>query len=678
MPPKITEQDLIARGADRATAAATTERVNRLLDTQDAPACWREISQTVLTPQHPFAVHLYLYETIYENWDRNLGPPPAWIPDQGAAARTNIGRFMQKLSLNNYRDLHAWSVQNRLDFWAKTIAELNIVFKQPYTAVADLSAGPASPRWLPGARLNIADSCFTAPPDVPAVRYQQGNALNCMTYGELESLVNRVANGILSAGFSAGDPIAIVMPMTIQAVAAYLAIIKTGCVAVSIADSFAPDQIRTRLRLTQTRGVITQDHISRAGKRLPMYDRVTAADAPRAVVVPCAEALSVDLRNGDLAWNDFLSHNNRFESVPCDPHDHTNILFSSGTTGDPKAIPWSHTTPIKCAADGYFHQDIRPGDVLAWPTSLGWMMGPWLIYAALVNHGAIALYDDAPTGRGFGEFVQNAGVTMLGVVPSLVKAWKASNCLQGLDWTAIKAFSSTGECSNAEDMLFLMAQAGYKPVIEYCGGTEIGGGYITGTPVQPAAPAAFTTPALGLDLKILDENGRPAENGEVFLIPPSIGLSTELLNQDHHTVYFDGTPGADTGETLRRHGDQIESAGGGFYRVQGRVDDAMNLDGIKVSSAEIERTLAGTKGVRETAAVAVSPQDAGPSLLVIFTILEPGVETDGETLQAAMQDAIRQRLNPLFKIHKVAIVDALPRTASNKVMRRELRAMYQE
>src|SRR5688572_22989055 len=183
-----------------------------------------------------------------------------------------------------------------------------------------------------------------------------------------------------------------------------------------------------------------------------------------------------------------------------------NILFSSGTTATPKAIPWNHTTPIKAAADAYLHHDIRPGDVLAWPTNLGWMMGPWLIYAALVNRAAIALYSGAPSGADFGDFVEKTGVTMLGVIPSLVRAWRESRCMEGRDWSRIRCFSSTGECSNADDMRYLMSLAGNKPVIEYCGGTEIGGGYITGTMIHPAAPATFTTPALGLDFEILDDD----------------------------------------------------------------------------------------------------------------------------------------------------------------------------
>ena len=400
-----------------------------------------------------------------------------------------------------------------------------------------------------------------------------------------------------------------------------------------------------------------------------------ASGAPKAIILSSdgEEALPLNFRSGDMTWGQFLSDCDEFKSVACHPHGHTNILFSSGTTGAPKAIPWTHTTPIKCAIDAYLHHDIKPGDVLAWPTNLGWMMGPWLIYASLINQGTIALYDGLPTEREFGEFVQDAGVTMLGVVPSLVRAWKNTECMKGLDWRKIKAFSSTGECSNREDMLFLMSLAEYRPIIEYCGGTEIGGGFITGTLIQPAAPATFTTPALGSDLVILDAEGKHTDNGEVFLIPPSMGLSTELLKSDHYDVYFEGNPSLPDTAPLRRHGDQIERLAGGFFRAHGRVDDTMNLGGIKVSSAEIEQVLNTVSGVRETAAVSMSPKDGGPSQLVIHAVLLPDAYPDKTLLRAALRAAIREQLNPLFRIHDVVVRDSLPRTASNKILRRLLR-----
>ena len=670
MAQKLTRENLIECGLDRSTSERLVKRINPLLASLPAAACWREISQTILTPDHPFALHQLLYNMVFADWEGVVAP--AWFPAEDKVEKTNIAAVMRELSLDSYEALHSWSVHHRADFWELMIEQLGIQFHRKFSKVVDLSKGDEFPKWLVAARLNIVESCFNAPSHATAIVFQsEGSTLSRMTYGELNALTNRVANGLTEAGFQPGDPIAVNMPMHAESVPIYLGIIKAGCVVISIADSFAPDEMQMRLRIANAKGIFTQNYIRRAGKQLPLYAKVVDADAPKAIVLFRGDEPPIKLRNGDWTWEGFLSDSDQFDPVGCDPRDHTNILFSSGTTGEPKAIPWTQTTPIKCAADAYLHHDIQQGDVLAWPTNLGWMMGPWLIYASLINQAAIALYDGAPTEREFGEFVQNARVTMLGVVPSIVRAWKNTGCMKGLDWGAIKAFSSTGECSNAEDMLFLMSTAGYRPIIEYCGGTEIGGGYLTGTTVQPAAPATFTTPALGLDITICNEDGQPTDNGEVFVIPPSIGLSTELLNKDHHEVYFEGTSQLSKMPLLRRHGDGVERLADGYYRIHGRVDDTMNLGGIKVSSAEIEEILNAVSGIREVAAIAVSPPDGGPSQLVIYAVLLPGADTS--SLTSSLQSAIREHLNPLFRIHDVVVVDALPRTASNKIMRRILR-----
>jgi acetyl-CoA synthetase len=289
------------------------------------------------------------------------------------------------------------------------------------------------------------------------------------------------------------------------------------------------------------------------------------------------------------------------------------------------------------------------------------------------------LYEGLPSGAGFASFVQRAGVSMLGVVPSLVRAWRDSDACSAADWSRIETFSSTGEPSNRRDYLWLTSLTGHRaPMIEYCGGTEIGGGYVTGTVVQPASPSTFTTPALGLDLVILDPDHRPVaveEEGEVFLVPPSIGLSQTLLNRDHHEVYHAGCPNGPDGQVLRRHGDQLARLPGGFFRAQGRADDTMNLGGIKVSSLELERVIDHHPAVSESAAVAVQPGGEGAEQLVIFAALSS--EIDRDELLAELRRRIATDLNPLFKIHDLVLVDALPRTASNKLMRRTLRDRYQ-
>lgn len=671
----LTVEHLIACGLTETEASKIAETVNQILLTQSPTACWQKISRDILTPQHPFALHQLLYETVYVDFNATThGPPPAWFPTDEDITEANITRLMTELDIKTYPEFHAWSVDNRDTFWQMMIDTLDIKTTDTYAETQQNATGIATKL----AKLNIVDSCFSAPDDAIAIITQGENDqnLSTLTYQELACLTNRVANGLVEIGMKQGDAVAVDMPMNAESVAIYLGIVKAGCVVVGIADSFAPDEIATRLRIGKAKTIFTQDYITRAGKRLPLYEKVIAANAPKAI---CKPNLAIEKsykgaalqREGDLTWQDFLNRTETFTAASCHPDAHTNILFSSGTTGEPKAIPWTHTTPIKTAADAYLHHDIHPGDVLAWPTNLGWMMGPWLIYASLINGATIALYDGVPTKRDFGVFVQNAKVSMLGVVPTLVRVWKNTGCMHGLDWRAIRAFSSTGECSNPEEMLFLMCLAGYKPVIEYCGGTEIGGGYITGTRVQPAAPSTFTTPALGLDFLCFDDHGNPADNGEVFIVPPSLGLSTSLLNAAHNEVYFARTPRPN----LRRHGDAIERLSNNYYRVHGRVDDTMNLSGIKVSAAEIEEILNTVDTIQETAAVAVPPEEGGPSRLVIYTVLASSKQIPTkQEVHTVLQSALSERLNPLFRIHEVIIVEALPRTASNKVMRRLLRA----
>ncbi len=681
MTKQLSLEQVVTCGVEQDMAAAMLPQLNQWLVSLPATECWHYLTQYILKPSYPFALHQLLYKTTYSDWDASQGAPPAWFPSGEQIQSSNIAALMNQLKVDSYPELYAWSVQHRAEFWDIMIQRLDIRFKQKYTQIVDLSRGVEFPQWLVDARFNIAESCFQAPEDATAIVFQpEGDSHSTLTYGELHSQTNRVATGLGDAGIQPEDAISIDMPMTVESVAIYLGIVKAGCVVVSIADSFAPSEIATRLRLSGAKAIFTQDYIRRAGKQLPLYAKVVEANAPRAIVLPLDSSSSVKLRPSDLTWEEFLSPNQHFDAVSAYPDAYTNILFSSGTTGEPKAIPWTQTTPIKCAVDGHLHHDIHPKDVIAWPTNLGWMMGPWLIYASLINQATIALYYGTPTHREFGQFVQDARVNLLGLVPSLVSIWKTTACMQGLDWSAIKAFSSTGECSNPQDMLFLMSLAGYRPIIEYCGGTEIGGAYITGTLVQPCVPSTFTTPALGLNVAILDEDSYLADKGEVFIIPPSIGLSTELLNRNHHQVYFANTAPLPHSPTpsipLRRHGDQMERLPNGYYCAHGRVDDTMNLGGIKVSSTEIEQVLNTVEGICETVAIALSPPEGGPSQLVIYAVVALDVEKTQESLKSDFQKAIAQQLNPLFKIHDVVLIDALPRTASNKVMRRVLRDQY--
>lgn len=672
----ININQLISPGLDANSAQSLLSVLDPILrDASSNTEKWRKISSILIAHRAPFPVHHQLFSTLFPEWPDALDSAPAWLPDELTLKNANISKLMTAQGHQTVRALHEWSVSSCKIFWQTIVDTLPISFKTQPSQIIDLSKGMETPRWFPDAKMNIADSCFTAPPDMTALVYEDTQKqLRTMTFAELNRLSNRVANSLIQAGFTAGDAIGIAMPMNPFAVAIYLGIIKMGGVVVSIADSFSSQEMAVRLDIAKAKAIFTQDHSLWSSKAIPLYEKIRRANAPVAIVLPCGEQLTVTLRKTDHEWATFLSNNEKFIAAACDPMSACNILFSSGTTAAPKAIPWNHTTPIKAASDAYFHFNIHAGDVLAWPTNLGWMMGPWLIFAAFINHAAIALYPDAPKTRDFGVFVERARVSMLGVVPTLVSAWRQSRCMEGLDWHHINLFGSTGECSNPEDMFYLMWLAGYKPVIEYCGGTEIGGAYLSSTVVEPNYPSMFTTPTLGLSIAILDESGHPADTGEVAIIPPSLGLSVELLNADHHDVYYKNMPALKE-KILRRHGDEIKVFPNGAYAILGRVDDTMNLGGIKVSAAEIERAINSIPDLGEAAAIAVAPPDNGPSLLVVY-ITAPA-NPDKSQIIRQLQKQINQHLNPLFKIHDVIFVDELPKTASNKIMRRQLRKQYQ-
>ncbi|KAK4725641.1 hypothetical protein R3W88_030558 [Solanum pinnatisectum] len=671
---------------------------------------WREVTaRKLLKSSHPHPLHQLLYYSVYDNYHN--GPPLYWFPSLNESRHTNLGRIMEihcpKLfgasyedPISSFKEFQRFSVQHPEIYWSIVLKELPIHFLEAPKCILDFcDKSKRGGNWLPGSVLNIAESCvrssnYSNKQDdcVAIVWREEGNddkEVNCMTLKQLREQVMMVANA-LDNMFSKGDAIAIDMPMTVTAVVIYLAIVLAGFVVVSIADSFAAQEIAVRLRVSNAKAIFTQDSIVRGGRRFPLYSRVIEAAPLKAIVIPATgEGVQVQLRNQDLSWKDFLasvSHlprPNYYFPVYQSIESVTNILFSSGTTGDPKAISWTHLSPIRCTADSWAHLDIQSGDVFCYPTNLGWVMGPVLLYSCFLTGATLALYHGSPLDHGFGKFVQDAGVTVLGTVPSLVKTWKSTGCMKGLDWTRIRMFASTGEASNVDDDLWLSSRVYYKPIIECCGGTELSSSYIMGNLLQPQAFGAFSSATMSTGFVILDEDGRPYPDdqacvGEIGLFPTYMGATDRLLNADHEKVYFEGMPTYKDMQ-LRRHGDILKRTIGGYLVVNGRADDTMNLGGIKTSSIDIERVCDGAdESVLEIAAVSAAPPNGGPEQLAIFVVVKEGMNISPDTLKKRFSRAIQSNLNPLFKVRWVKIVGMLPRIASNKLLRRVLREQWKQ
>lgn len=706
---EIQPRDVEAAGLAAADAAAFHAALRSAAGSAAASgdAVWAAVvAARVLRPEHPHALHQLVYYSAYAGWDRAArGPPPYWFPSPTDCKQTNLGRLMEangpKLLGSSYRDpissfnhFYRFSVENQEVYWSMVLKQLAVKFKQePRSILSTSDRSKKGGTWLQGAVLNIAECCLLPCPslkrtdDSTAIIWRDEGLddypVNRMSLKELRSQVITVTHA-LDAIFEKGDPIAIDMPMTCNAVIIYLAIILGGFVVVSIADSFAPQEIGSRMGVSKAKAIFTQDFIVRGGKKVPLYSRVIQGTSSKAVVIPAiGDSLGIMLRDGDMSWKDFLSHaagrSSSYSPVYQSVDALTNILFSSGTTGEPKAIPWTQLSPIRCASDTWAHLDVRPCDIGCWPTNLGWVMGPIIIYSCFLTGATLALYHGSPLGRDFCKFVQDAGVTVLGSVPSLVKSWKAGNCAEGLDWTKIRVLGTTGEASDIDDNLWLTSRASYKPIVECCGGTELASSYIQGSLLRPQAFGAFSGASMSTGFVILDEQGTPYPDdipcsGEVGLFPLYFGATDRLLNADHDKVYFDGMP-IYKGRQLRRHGDIIQRTVGGYYIVQGRADDTMNLGGIKTSSVEIERVCnRADECLLETAAVSIKPSGGGPEHLAILAVLKDrSAQYDVNLLKRKFQTAIQKNLNPLFKVSYVKVVAEFPRTASNKLLRRVLR-----
>ena len=358
-----------------------------LQDPTQQDLAWRTFVERTRRESLPFEAHLEAYHRIFSGRLPEDGPAAAWTPDEKTVRRSNLRASMDAVGIDRYEDFHAWSVRDRPAFWTHTLQRLGVVFTRPPDTILDLAGGVRQPRWLPGAEMNIVDSCFTADPDHPAVfkTGEDDDSLSTITYGELERLVNRLANGLVDRGLAPDRAIALYMPLSLECVTVYLAIIRAGSSVVSIADSFRRPRCaaawHSRRGLHRHHGPHhprRQDHPPvRHCDRGRRFHGDRRAQAPsisrgrpciysgRPGISPVQPGIPKGskrsrLRDGDISWLDLFSSDDTFESVTGDPYRTTNVLFSSGTTGDPKAIPWTHLTPLKGAMDGLYHQDIAP------------------------------------------------------------------------------------------------------------------------------------------------------------------------------------------------------------------------------------------------------------------------------------------------------------------------------
>ena len=387
------------------------------------------------------------------------------------------------------------------------------------------------------------------------------------------------------------------------------------------------------------------------------------------------------------------------------------ILYTSGTTGKPKGIAHTHCSfPIKAAQDMAFGTDVGKGTRISWVTDIGWMMGPWLIYGALINGATICIYDgapDFPAPDRMWEFCAKHQVEILGISPTLVRALAThgDDLPKKHDLSSLRAFASTGEPWNPAPWWWVFEKVGASklPIINYSGGTEISGGILMNNPLVPIKPCGFSAPCPGIDADILDDTGKPVganQVGELAIKNPWIGIARGFWQERERYLetYWSRF------ENIWVHGDWAMRDADGHWFILGRSDDTLKVAGKRVGPAEVESLLVAHPLVAEAAVIGV-PDEMKGTVMVAFCVLRNadilsamsaerektadefddtkhplsfGDENASKMLafQLELKNLVAKDMGKPLAPSKIHFVSALPKTRNAKVMRRVIRAAY--
>jgi acetyl-CoA synthetase len=619
-----------------------------------------------------------------------------WKPTPEVIKRSRLQRFIDRHEIASLGELQRRSVDDQEWFWDAVVRDLGIEFYKRYDRVLDISEGVEWPRWFVGAEMNIVatalDKWVTGPnaqPDKTALSWEgEPGEVRRLTYAELEAEVSALAGALARVGVEAGDRVGVFLPMVPETAVALLAIAKLGAVIIPLFSGFGAGAVASRLNDAGAKVLLCADGFYRRGQVIQMKE--VADDALRQC--PHVEHVIVLRRIGreipwthgrDKVWAVFVEdERGPTPTARLEPDSPVMVIYTSGTTGRPKGAVHVHGGfPVKAAQDMGWGFDVQAGDTIFWVTDIGWMMGPWLIFASLMLGATMVIYEGTPDTPGpdrLWRMIEDHRVTVFGAAPTLIRGLMAageSSDPTRHDLSSLRLIGGTGEPWNPEpwNWFFRKVGGGRLPLINYTGGTEIAGGILVGNVLTPLRPCSFSGPVPGMAADVVDDSGASVkgEVGELVVRKPWPGMTAGFWQdrQRYLDTYWGRFPG------VWLHGDwaYIDPRDGLWY-VLGRSDDTIKVAGKRVGPAEVESVLVGTAKVQEAAAVGI-PDEVKGEALVCFVVLRAGQEPS-EQLAEELKEMVAREMGKPLRPKAVHFVADLPKTRNAKILRRVVRAVY--
>jgi acetoacetyl-CoA synthetase len=563
---------------------------------------------------------------------------------------TQLARFMSARGFSDYHELWRWSVEDLEGFWGSLWAWFKI--GAPYERVLGSREMPGA-EWFPGAELNYAEHIFRRgrPGAVAIVHASESQPLAEITWDELRDQVARCAAGLRRLGVRRGDRVVAYMPNVPETVVAFLATASIGAVWSSCAPEFGTPTVVDRFKQIEPKVLIATDGYRYGGRDFDRRDRVAEI---RAAIPSIEHTVMVP-----SDWERLLDERAELTFEPV-PFDHPLwVLYSSGTTGLPKAIVHGHGgILLEQLKKANLHCDLSPDARFFWFTTTGWMMWNFLV-GGLLAGSAIVLYDGQPDPHGLWDFAERAGVTCLGTSAGFIAAcMKAS--VEPPELPRLRSIGSTGSPLPVEGFEWIYRELGPDVwLFSTSGGTDVCTAFVGGCPLLPVYAGELQARSLGAAVHAFDDAGRPVvgEVGELVLTQPMPSMPLYFWNdpdgERYRSSYFDVYPG------VWRHGDWIKITERGTAVIYGRSDSTINRGGIRMGTSEIYSAVEGLPDVVDSLVI-----EADGSML-LFVVLRPDADLDDD-LVARIRTRLREYCSPRHVPDEIESIAEVPRTLSGK------------